>query len=83
MVEDAAGRAGWKCFVPSPEFQSQILLLKHPWMQKAKSGYLRKALSRFGVAATDYPGGICRISLPRTIDETQAELLENALVSVN
>ena len=83
VVEDAAGRAGWKCLVPSPEFQSQILLLKHPWMQKAKSGYLRKALSRFGVAATDYPGGICRISLPRTIDETQAELLENALVSVN
>ena len=83
VVEDAAVCAGWKCLVPSPEFQSQILLLKHPRMQKAKSGYLRKALSRFGVAATDYPGGICRISLPKTIDMMQAELLKNALVSVN
>jgi len=35
------------------------------------------------VAATDYPGGICRISLPKTIDVTQTELLEKALANVN
>ena len=83
IVEDAAARAGWKSLVPSPEFQSRILLLEHPRMQRVKSGKIRKVLSRFGVAATDYPGGVCRVSLPRTIDETQAELLEKALASVN
>ena len=83
VVEDAIARAGWKSLFPSQEFQSRILLLKQPRLQKTKSGEIRKALSRFGVAATDYPGGVCRISLPRTINETQAELLENSLVSLN
>ena len=83
VVEDAIARAGWKSLFPSQEFLSRILLLKQPRLQKTKSGEIRKALSRFGVAATDYPGGVCRISLPRTINETQAELLENALVSLN
>ena len=83
VVMDAAARAGWNCVEPSPEFQSRILLLKQPRLKKTKSGDIRKALSRFGVAATDYPGGICRISLPKTIDVTQVEQLEKALASVN
>jgi hypothetical protein len=83
VIEDAAARAGWSCVEPSREFQGRILLLKQPRLKKKKSGDIRKELSRFGVAATDYPGGICRISLPGTIAETQVELLEKALSSIN
>lgn len=82
VVQDVANSAGWECVVPRPEFQSRILLLKQPRLQKAKSGFIRKALSRFGVSVTDYPGGTCRISLPKTIDANQAERLERALASV-
>ena len=83
IVQDVAARAGWNCILPSPEFQSRILLLNQPRLREAKSGVIRNALSRLGVAATDYPGGVCRISLPRKIDAAQTEQLKNALACVN
>ena len=83
IFQDVAARAGWNCILPSFEFQSRILLLNQPRLQEAKSGDIRKALGRFGVAVTDYSGGICRISLPKTIDVTQVKQLQHALASVN
>lgn len=79
LVQDAAIISGWKCLTPRPEFQSRILLLKKPKMRNAKAGIIRRLMNRMGVAVTDYPGGLCRISLPRTLGDDQIDQLKFAL----
>ena len=82
MVESTAANAGWKYLTPSRDLQSRILLLRKPNMENASAGIIRKLLMRMGVAATDYSGGLCRISLPDSINEKQLAQLEHALANV-
>lgn len=81
-VEAIAFKNGWEHSSLSPDMQSRILLLKKPHLQNTQAGTIRNALSRNGVAVTDYPGGFCRISLPEKLDEGQMGQLENALAKV-
>lgn len=82
VVKAMAIGNGWECSTPSPDFQSRILMLRKPLLRNAEAGIIRGALGRMGVAVTDYRGGLCRISLPQTINEDQAAKLDNALAKV-
>lgn len=77
-----AEHSGWKCMSLSSDLRSRILLLRNPRLQKAKAGIIRQSLIQLGIAVTDYPGGICRISLPDKIGEEQIEQLRHALAKV-
>ena len=81
-VLEIAARTGWDCFPLSPEFRSRILMLRKSPLKNANPGMIRKTLIRLGVAVTDYPNGLCRISLPEMLGERQADQLESALGKV-
>lgn len=82
IVRQIADKAGWSEIPVSEDFHSRIMLLKKPELKNAEAGFVRKQLMRKGVAVTNYPGGICRISMPQSISDEQAELLETALREV-
>lgn len=82
VVKSVASQAGWDCYAVDCKFQSRILLLRLPGCRITECGVFRTRLFRLGVAATEYPGGICRISLPASISDAQAKQLEYALANV-
>ncbi|MBY0512346.1 MAG: aminotransferase class V-fold PLP-dependent enzyme [Gemmataceae bacterium] len=57
---------GWNPLLAAREFRSGILLVRAegPRIQAADSDSLRAALREAGVAATTYPGGLVRLSMP-------------------
>ena len=57
---------GWEPVLADREFRSGILLVRaeRPKMQAAGLDSLRAALREAGVAATTYPGGLVRLSMP-------------------
>lgn len=57
---------GWEPVLADREFRSGILLVRaeRPKIQAAGSDSLRVALREAGVAATTYPGGLVRLSMP-------------------
>ncbi len=57
---------GWKPLLAAREFRSGILLVRaeRPKIQAADSDSLRAALREAGIAATTYPGGLARLSMP-------------------
>ena len=57
---------GWEPQLAAPEFRSGILLVRaeRPKIQATVSDSLRAALREAGVAATTYPGGLVRLSMP-------------------
>ncbi|MEO2090000.1 MAG: aminotransferase class V-fold PLP-dependent enzyme [Gemmataceae bacterium] len=57
---------GWEPVLPDREFRSGILLVRaeRPTIQAADSDSLRAALRVAGIAATTYPGGLVRLSMP-------------------
>lgn len=57
---------GWEPMLADREFRSGILLVRaeRPKVQAADSDSLRAALREAGVAATTYPGGLVRLSMP-------------------
>jgi hypothetical protein len=57
---------GWEPLLADREFRSGILLVRaeRPKIQAAGSDSLRAALREAGVAATTYPGGLVRLSMP-------------------
>ncbi len=65
-VSKTASYAGWKPVAPDPALASQILLFENPnWLREWSSvNDLRRGLATGGVAATVYPNGLLRFSLP-------------------
>jgi hypothetical protein len=57
---------GWEPLLAAREFRSGILLVRaeRPKIQAADSDSLRAALREAGIAATTYPGGLVRLSMP-------------------
>ena len=79
VVEMTTEESNWKCVNPNLEFMSRILLLKNSRLSKAKAGIIRRQFIHAKIAVTGYSGGICRISLPDSIRESQTETLREAL----
>lgn len=65
-ITEIAIDAGWKSVAPHPAMASQILLFETRRYRKDPSSEdeVRRALSSHGVAATAYPNGLLRLSLP-------------------
>ena len=82
ILRQIANKAGWSEIPMRSEFQSRIMLLKKPELEKAGTDFIRKQLMRKGVAVSDYPGGVCRISMPNSISDVQVDLLDTALREV-
>jgi hypothetical protein len=63
---DAAGGAGWRPLLPRPDLRSGILLVRaeRAAARDTDPEVLRAALRDAGVAATAYPGGVVRLSMP-------------------
>lgn len=57
---------GWDPLLGAREFRSGILLVRaeRPKIRAADSDSLRAALREAGIAATTYPGGLVRLSMP-------------------
>ncbi len=57
---------GWKPLLPAPELRSGILLLRaeREAVRRGLPDVLRASLRDGGVAATTYPGGLVRLSMP-------------------
>jgi selenocysteine lyase/cysteine desulfurase len=83
-AEVAAG-AGWKPFFPQPELRSRILLLQaeRAVVREHAPETLRSTLRDSGIAATAYPDGLIRLSMPVT-DWRPSELehLQSALQQI-
>ena len=67
---------GWEPRLAAREFRSGILLVRaeRPKIRAADSDSLRAALREAGIAATTYPGGLVRLSMPS--DSWQPEELD-------
>ena len=63
---DIAAEAGWKPFLPCSELRSGILLLhaERPSVRNIDPEILRTELRDSGIAATVYPDGLIRLSMP-------------------
>ena len=79
VFQKVVEQSGWSEMSVGPEFRSRIMLLKKPELKNADAGSIRQHLQQSGIAVTDYPGGICRISMPESISGQQAEQLRTAL----
>jgi len=75
---DAASSTNWEILSPDTDFHSQILMFKNPKLENADPSLIRSKLNRLGVAASSYVGGICRVSVPQSITQLQADQMTNA-----
>lgn len=73
----AVAGVGWEPQLPAPELRSGILLIRseRPEVRAGNPESLRAALRDAGVAATTYPGGLVRLSMPP--DELRTDELDH------
>ena len=81
-IQEAAQATGWNFISSDSSLHTQIVLLKKQPVANSKGRCFRKQLSRLGVAITEYNGGVCRISMPESLDDSELKHLRFALNSV-
>ena len=75
---DAVNATSWEMVSPNTDFDSQILMFKNSKIENADPRQIRNTLNRLGVAASAYAGGVCRVSVPQSITQLQADQMEIA-----
>jgi selenocysteine lyase/cysteine desulfurase len=67
LASDLADGTQWTPLQPAKPFQSGILLLqsRSNHVRSAPPAAIRDAIQREGLAVTNYPGGLLRLSMPR------------------
>ena len=75
---DAVSATNWEMVSPNTDFNSQILMFKNSKIENADPSQIRNTLNRLGVAASAYAGGVCRVSVPQSITQLQADQMEIA-----
>lgn len=67
-VTEVVRAAGWHVVEPATEFRTRIVLVRapHEKLRRKPAAYLAERLQQFGVAATCYPGGLVRLSIPKS-----------------
>ena len=82
-IQEAAESTGWRFITTDLNFQSRIVLLKKGHAAQKHRGDLRKQFCDAGIAITEYVGGICRISIPDSLDDLELKHLRLALNTVS